>query len=381
MAEIRPLREEKSGPGRDLSNGLPSSFGRQLTRFCAYNQTGQRFISNEVDVPPASTASLEDLLSILTPGSGKAIWIVPIRTLNATGFRAPVDLLYLDENGLVLEAVQSFPISRVSMPTARAASILALPAHTVLSTGIDEQDRLLISDPDAMQRYLLHTDTLSLEPDHKTHPIRMRITSVPANLPGELEDRERSRTEALPLQWEPFAGNSGAAQERKSASSVPVESQETKSHPVAEADAPRFQKPARRKWWQKLLSDEPTDPRKASREVLPGLVAYFFTGGRPAPHFVRNISRSGLYVQTSESWYLGTIVRMTLTDDRQRAAERSVTLNAKVVRCTDDGVGLHFLFSGKRSGPRDKSAALVDLSTGADRAQFELFLEQYKSGV
>jgi hypothetical protein len=380
MAEIRPFREEMSGAETDLNKALPASHGRQLTRFCAYNQTGQRFISNEVDVPPASTHSFEDLFSVLTPGSGKAIWIVPIRTLNATGFRVPVDLLYLDESGVVLEAVQSFPLSRVSMPTARAASILALPAHTVLSTGIDVQDRLLISDPDAMQRYLLHTDSLSLESEHKPRLIRMRNNSVPSNLLEEHDDRGQSTPEEPPRNMDALAGIPEAAPDQTSPNIAPSKPQEPDPSPVVETPAPKFQKPANRKWWQKLLSDEPADPRKATRETLPGLVAYFFTGGRPVPHAVRNISRSGLFVHTSESWYLGTIVRMTLADERQRTAERSITLNAKVVRCTDDGVGLHFLFANKNSGLRDTSAALVDLSTGADRAQFEQFLAQYKAG-
>ena len=64
------------------------------------------------------------------------------------------------------------------------------------------------------------------------------------------------------------------------------------------------------RWWS-------PDPRKAPRELAPGLAAYYWNGAAPKAHAVRDISPTGLYVVTEERWYPGTLVLMTLqrTDD------------------------------------------------------------------
>jgi hypothetical protein len=381
VAEIRPFRELIHAQEQELNmDTLPH--GRHVAEFCAYNQTGQRFISNQVEVPPVSTASFESLLSRLTPDSASAIWIVPIRALTATGFRLPVDLLYLDEDCVVLEAVNSFPLTRVSMPTAKAASILALPARTILSTGTEAGDRLLVCSPDVMQRYLLNAPAPSVETEHKPQlvPVRRATTDTRGSVD---ESQYALNTDILVRQVEEHIQERLFPTEIPTAPTLPPLSPERAYPPesepaTAEPPAPTYRIPDNRKWWQKLLSDEPADPRKAHREALKGLVAYFFTGGRPVPYAVRDISASGLFVFTSESWYQGTVVRMTLTDERQRTAERSITLHAKVVRCTGDGFGLQFLFPQKRNGRYDSAHALVDLTGSASAEQLEQFMERLK---
>ena len=55
------------------------------------------------------------------------------------------------------------------------------------------------------------------------------------------------------------------------------------------------------------------DPRKSPRVPAPALAVYFWTGGVPQAHGIRDISATGLYVVTEERWYPGTVVRMTIT--------------------------------------------------------------------
>jgi hypothetical protein len=144
---------------------------------------------------------------------------------------------------------------------------------------------------------------------------------------------------------------------------------------------PKDEKPASKmKWWQKLLYEEPSDRRKAAREALPGLVAYFFTGGVPRPHSVRDISTSGLYIITEERWYRGTFVRITLTDEREPTAERSITLHAGVVRWTEDGVALNFVLHEKRKRLKGTVSTLDQLSGGASVTQVEEFMARFKPG-
>lgn len=87
------------------------------------------------------------------------------------------------------------------------------------------------------------------------------------------------------------------------------------------------------------------EKRNAERRVLPGLVAHYWNGGAPIAHRVRDISLSGLYLVTTDRWYPGTVIQMRIqetgkTDDD---SDRSIAVQAKVVRVGADGVGLAIL--------------------------------------
>ena len=372
MAEIRPFRESTLRQEQDIniSIALP-------VRFCAYNQTGKRFVSNDVEVADASAVSLQDCLSNLNPGSGSAVWIAPIRLLSATDFRFPADLLYLDEECVVREIVQAFPIERPNAPLAGATSILALPAHAVPSAGIKSGDRLVVCAPEEMQHYLLDAPPTEPAP-------RPRL--MPA--PGKTQEPQVSHDIDQLWEWE----------EQQKTSAVPApETSPADVLPravVPEISEKKAEEPATVSWsstlpeekstskglWRKLFSKKPTDPRHAQRLALPGLVAYYFTGSTPVAHPVRNISLSGLYVLTSERWYKGTVVRITLTNVKEPTADNSITLHAKVIRYSEDGVALQFILYGNEQRLRGVASTLDHLSGGASIAQVEQFIARYRSG-
>lgn len=99
--------------------------------------------------------------------------------------------------------------------------------------------------------------------------------------------------------------------------------------------------PAKR-FWRQLLGKE---RRKAERRPVPGLVAYFWDGGPPFPHPVREISLTGMYLLTEERWYLGTVVMMRLqqTETPDGDPNHSIAVHARAVRWGEDGVGMAFL--------------------------------------
>jgi len=376
MAEVREFRESTLHPEQRTDIDPLEPNGDQPARFCAYNLTGQRFISNEVVVVDSPVIAAEDCLSSVTPGSGAAVWFVPIQTLSATSFRFPADLLYLNLSCAVIDAVQSFPIARVSSSVSKAASVLVMPAQTICSTGVEIGDQLMVCGPDEMQRHLLSAPDPSIE----TKP-KPQLVPPQGALPGPKPTTAGPEVSLLP-KWEeplqnvPVFSNSAAVE-------IAAESDLVKAEnlPVTMPLLPNDEKPASKmKWWQKLLLGEPPDPRKATRTALPGLVAYFFTGGVPRPHFVQDISTSGLYVITEERWYRGTFVRITLTDHREPTAERSITLHAKVVRWTEDGVALKFILHKKNERLRGTVSTLDHLSGGASVAQVEEFIACFKPG-
>jgi hypothetical protein len=105
-----------------------------------------------------------------------------------------------------------------------------------------------------------------------------------------------------------------------------------------------------RAWIENLLS---TDRRKSPRYTASRLVAYYWDGGAPVPHRIRDITPQGAYLLTEQRWYPGTVVSMTLQTDGEPESGQpgAISVQAKVIRSGADGVGLRFLVpeSGKPS--------------------------------
>lgn len=84
--------------------------------------------------------------------------------------------------------------------------------------------------------------------------------------------------------------------------------------------------------------------RRGERIALPGMVAFYFTGGAPKGHEIVNISSSGLYLRSKELWSPNTLVRMTLErEDPALGEKKSISVLARVVRVDDGGIGHEFI--------------------------------------
>jgi hypothetical protein len=89
------------------------------------------------------------------------------------------------------------------------------------------------------------------------------------------------------------------------------------------------------------------DRRRADRQSLPGLIAYFFTGGAPVPQKINNISVTGFYLETDDRWMPGTVVRMTLQKMGSKGDDPTdtITVNSRIVRWGPDGEGFEFILT------------------------------------
>ncbi len=101
------------------------------------------------------------------------------------------------------------------------------------------------------------------------------------------------------------------------------------------------------RWLKSLFSRE---RRNSDRQPSSNLSAHFWTGAAPDAQQVRDISPTGLYIETEQRWYPGTVVTMTLqkTDADAEDTERSILVKSKAVRTDSDGVGLAFVLPEKR---------------------------------
>jgi hypothetical protein len=123
-------------------------------------------------------------------------------------------------------------------------------------------------------------------------------------------------------------------------------------------------------WLERLLSG---DRRKSERQKSPGLIAYYWDGAAPQPHVVRDISSNGLYLMTEQRWYSGTFVLISLqrVGAPESDPDRSVVVNARVVRVGADGVGFAVVLSEKTDAAPDPREIMPG---GADRKRFQRFL-------
>ena len=132
-------------------------------------------------------------------------------------------------------------------------------------------------------------------------------------------------------------------------------------------------------WFKRLFSGRGLshERRIAERKEQTNLVAHYWDGAAPLAHDIRDISSTGLYMLTEQSWYPGTLVMLSLQAPGAPAddPDRAITVKAKVVRSGADGVGLAFSLPEKESSARARSI----LPSGADRKTFQRFLERLSS--
>jgi hypothetical protein len=367
---------------------------------CALNQSRECFLGLHVVAGDFSLSSLTDWMATLRPNSSTGIWMVPFRGILTADVPVPLDLLYLDEECRVIDTVEFFPTFRVSPSSPTAASVLALPSHSIFSSQTQRGDRLVVCPVDEMDWHLEQMEQSGqLQPsgqfDQNTGTMASSPQSaLPSYVQGPVLVRdEPKKVVSFPMREESH-GNAQPAPVREERGEIagPVAPGYAVLEPVqpfAQPSAPpqspsprdtpvTHGKPTKpsRNWLQRWLSPEPAEPRKSSRDPVSGLTAYFFTGGAPVAHEIRDFSATGLYVVTAERWYPGTVIRMTLSkpDTGQAPSERSITIEVRSVRWGNDGVGVEFLIAPPRKSGRGKPSPLDPV----DSAQLVRFLKPLK---
>ncbi|HEX4021265.1 MAG TPA: PilZ domain-containing protein [Acidobacteriaceae bacterium] len=126
-------------------------------------------------------------------------------------------------------------------------------------------------------------------------------------------------------------------------------------------------------WFAKLFSE---NRRMAERQEVPRLVAYYWDGGTPMERAIRDISSGGLYLYTEERWYPNTVIMMTVqrSDKVEGDADRSIAVQARVIRSGKDGVAFKFIFPRTQ----DSVGAQSFPANAADKKAFGKFLHRLR---
>ena len=324
----------------------------ETQRLCAYNQTRECFLGLEVAAADLSYAELGKLIGNLALKSGEGLWMVPFRGIPETKISVPLDLVYLDEDCRVIEVVESFPTFRVAPSAPHAASVLALPSHSIYSSQTQADDQLVLCAAEEMQRRLERLSSSSGAAGAVQSAVLLRARPLWSGGPGvvELEDRSGGERLQSPQPYEMSLIEPG----------------------MKETKPP---KNWLGRWWSPDPRKAP-DLRKAPREPSPNVAAYYWTGAAATAHGIRDISSTGLYVITEERWYPGTLILMTLQDtaEGEESGERSISVHSRAVRWGDDGVGLQFI-------PQDvqaESAGFDAQEKGVNRKKLDQFLRRLR---
>jgi len=346
-------------------------------KYCVYNQTRQRFIATDVESADASAAKSEARLRDVGQPGANGLWIFPYLGISPSSVSFPVDLVFVNNDCVVVEIVESFPLSNPTPASVRALNLLVLPADTVALGEIRTGDQLIVAAPGEMKWHLQRIkDAKQYEAKPSPSPFHERFARTNAEDPCSAEGEAAVQCVCVAA---PPTPNETASSVPEVAPQEPPGQQEPASAPPAET-CPWKKRTKPKDWLTRLLrgDEEPEDPRLAVRKSLPGLIAYYFNGGMPTAQEVRDMSPTGLYIVTSERWYPGTVVRLTLTDRHHPSVERSITVNAKAVRWGSDGVGLEFILDEQKKR-RERDRQLPEQTNGVDLSQVLEFLRNYKA--
>jgi hypothetical protein len=319
----------------------------ETPKLCAYNQTRECFLGLEVAEADVSFDGLRDILATLALQSGEGLWMSPFRGIPDKGISAPLDLVYLDADCKVLEVVESFPTFRGTPLSPQAASVLALPTHSIYSSQTQSGDQLMLCPAAEMERHLERASNNVVPAAVVQSAVLLREKPLWSGGPGLLQLKDRSNEQP------------------------PEPKQVTHEMRLVEPGMKEAKPPKSwlERWWS-------PDPRKAPRMDSPGLAAYYWTGAAPQARNIKDISNTGLYVVTEERWYPGTLVLMTLqrTDLGEESLERSISVHSRAVRWGNDGVGLQFILKNSPAMGPGKSP-LVD---AVDKKELDKFLDKLK---
>ncbi|MEO8075711.1 MAG: DUF192 domain-containing protein [Acidobacteriota bacterium] len=91
-------------------------------------------VADNVAVACTRAARAVGLLSRAGLDAGEALWIVPSRGVHTWGMRFTIDVLALDDRGVVIDQVSGLRPWRIRLPRRGTAGVLELPPGTLAAS-------------------------------------------------------------------------------------------------------------------------------------------------------------------------------------------------------------------------------------------------------
>jgi uncharacterized membrane protein (UPF0127 family) len=92
-------------------------------------------VADKVAVAATHAERAVGLLTRTGLDPGEALWIVPSRGVHTWGMRFAIDIVALDDRGVVIDQVSALKPWRVRLPRRGTAGVLELPSGTLAASG------------------------------------------------------------------------------------------------------------------------------------------------------------------------------------------------------------------------------------------------------
>ncbi|MDR3741336.1 MAG: hypothetical protein P4L40_20135 [Terracidiphilus sp.] len=320
---------------------------------------------------------LRVLMEGLSSEPSTGLWLTHFKAVPVARAVCPFDLIYLDKDHCVLQAVSLTVDSGFEPFEGEPVSALVLPSSLIKSSQTERGDQMVVV---AAPENVRAVPGPSVEPVFSTHlPARSGVVaaSTPVSPPSlsAADDSlarylsgtahlsasmpEEVRASAIPPQAPvPSPSAVQVAHTQSEVEVAPLTAASVSAVPEIQAveyyqEAPPTLRMRVLRWLR--LQPPPTpqpanrvrDRRRAYRLTHPDLVAYFFTGGAPQPHRIENISVTGFLMHSDDMWMPGTVIRMTLQKIGTRGDRHgdAVTVLTRMVRRVGGGSAFEFVFS------------------------------------
>ena len=350
-------------------------------KYCVKNKTRETELSlsvGAVDTTLEPLTVLRVIVEGLAQNESAGLWLTRVIGIPSVPRIAPFDLIYLDREYQVVEAIELLPVAEIPRFKFPAVTALVLPSRTISDSNTQPGDQLDLTEARTAIESLAEP-----EPVKEAAPVPEAILdqiTIPLESATDFavqisKSKQRASSLEEPIALEPPDPSAptpafGASetlpddllsQLRSSASDAaqqPAEGAvervaESQTQPITGSDKPEKEKD------QPVGVDKKLDRfmrwlypgvygherRNSIRRPLPGLVAYDGSSPDAQKHEVGDISSTGIYLRTSQRWKPGSVIQLTLQRNGppENSEEHRVDLKAGAVRWGKDGVALSFI--------------------------------------
>ncbi|HET7103133.1 MAG TPA: PilZ domain-containing protein, partial [Terracidiphilus sp.] len=330
-----------------------------MQKYCIYNQTRESFLSLGVSIAEPTEEHADVLREHLPITAATGLWLLPYKGISRSAELIPFDLLFLDRNYRVLQTVEFYPATDVKPAGSEVVSALALPPQTIHTSQTKVGDQLVISPAEELDS---HFDPAGHE-HRRLHRTASPPAAVAAPAPLPVSAPAAIGVDETQASTEPDSSHSAHKARQMQIALRRLDERDKAEQDDEDENASFFSR-----FFRWLSSDR----RKSKRYPLPGLVAYYWTGGAPQAFHIGDVSNSGIFLLTDERWFPGTMILMTLqrVDTSGDEPGDAIGVQTKVIRWDDDGVGLSFFPARNVSSRSAESWS----QRGVDQRGLERFL-------
>ena len=111
----------------------------------ARNLSTGTVIADRVGVADTRATRRTGLLKHASLADGEGLWIVPCRGVHTFQMKFAIDVIALDDNGVVIDRVTNMQPWRIRLPRRGTAGVLELAAGALDRTGTSLGDRIELS--------------------------------------------------------------------------------------------------------------------------------------------------------------------------------------------------------------------------------------------